>query len=74
MTGNGSRETGGPAVIDWRLVWIGMAIGATLGLVFGQAVFGDLGTGLAMGTMFGIVGGLIVFYLRRERGRATPDE
>jgi uncharacterized membrane protein YeaQ/YmgE (transglycosylase-associated protein family) len=74
MTDNGSRETGGPAVIDWRLVWIGMAIGATLGLVFGQVVFDNPGTGLAMGIMLGIVGALIVFYLRRERGRATPGE
>jgi hypothetical protein len=74
MTDNGSRETGGPAVIDWRLVGIGMAIGAALGLVLGQVVFGSTGTGLAMGIMLGIVGGLIVFYLRRERGRATPGE
>ena len=74
MADNGSRETGGPAVIDWRLVWIGMAIGAALGLVLGPMVFGNPGTGLAMGIMFGIVGGLIVFYLRRERGRATPGE
>ena len=36
-----------------------MAIGAALGLVLGPMVFGNPGTGLAMGIMFGIVGGLI---------------
>ncbi len=45
---------------DRRYTGIGSALGMIFGIVFGQAIFGNVGVGLALGMIFGVVIGVAI--------------
>lgn len=63
-----SKKSVGPGLI------FGTAIGSGIGLVLGDAIFGDTGTGLVFGAAMGLVLGTILGLLRRKRINAVGTE
>lgn len=58
-----SNEANGQNRIKTEYIGVGVALGTSMGVVFGAA-FGDVGMGIALGTSFGVIVGVVLSALK----------